>query len=229
MLPSEKAELSYYGQIALLENGKLHRAVHLSPLYKLQHLYIISDEPINEGDYWFDGTNIRNDFSSNIIKSYDKKIVVTTDKSLGNIYSGNKKAEKSSLYSLYSFPSFNDSFIKAYVKAYNEGKQITEVDLEMEKYFEYDLQNPKLLIKTRVDNTVIIHKSETLTREQVKELMIKKLKSLMPKYRNKFGDKFTGTDICDAIEFGTESQLNREKLILQRAINEIDLFLDENI
>lgn len=203
-----------------------------------QHLYIISDETPKEGDKVIHkdsvltvrenkGLYLAVEELSHIDVRTDmcKKIVVTTDDDL--IRGGRCETAQ-----------FKDSFIKVYIKAYNDGKPITEVDLEMEcgqcKEWGYinscrnNCNGKFIQIKTRPDNTVIIHESKKYSREEVKQLFIKKLESLMPKDRNKFGDKFTGTDICDAIEFGTESQLYREKLILERAINEIDLFLDEN-
>jgi hypothetical protein len=46
---------------------------------KFQNIYITSDEEIKDGDWWFDGTNVRNDFPSSFIKGIDKKIILTTD------------------------------------------------------------------------------------------------------------------------------------------------------
>lgn len=67
-----------------------------------------------------------------------------------------------------NLPGISDDFIKAYIKAYNDGKPITEVQLEVEELLPYNLTKEELTeeaadrlvefkIKTRGDNTVIIH------------------------------------------------------------------------
>lgn len=47
-----------------------------------RHIIITSDEEIKEGNYWYDGTNIRHDFTSHFIDGIDKKIILTTDPKL---------------------------------------------------------------------------------------------------------------------------------------------------
>lgn len=98
-----------------------------------------------------------------------KKIVATTDKSIG--YTDHLI---SPVPNFCDYPQLPESFIQAYIKAYNEGKPITEVDLEMEEYinsaFEYKGKDDGLYIKTRPDNTVIVHQSKMYSREEVEEL-----------------------------------------------------------
>ena len=47
-----------------------------------KHISITSDKEIKEGDWWFDGTNVRSDFPSSFIMGIDKKIILTTDQDL---------------------------------------------------------------------------------------------------------------------------------------------------
>jgi hypothetical protein len=138
---------------------------------KNQHLYIISNEEIKEGD-WCINTNkdtilqINNITSSTQGLEYWKKIIATTDPSL-------------------NLPQLPESFIQAYIKAYNEGNPITEIALEMEeglhKGEEIDKSYPKEFIealntpKTREDNTVIVHQSKTYSREERDNDIIKAL------------------------------------------------------
>lgn len=94
-----------------------------------QHLYFISNDEIKEGDWYYDTNH-------NAIGKYDssaqigKKIVATTDKSLNdNIKPQNREFVKA-LNSI--IPEIPESFIQAYIKSYNDGKAIEEVDLEMD-------------------------------------------------------------------------------------------------
>jgi hypothetical protein len=63
-----------YGKI--LRGELYYEAKPLSNLVKNanQHFYFLSDEEIKEGDWYFDGTNVRNHYSTNIIKQHDKKL-----------------------------------------------------------------------------------------------------------------------------------------------------------
>lgn len=133
-----------------------------------QQLYIISDNEIKEGD-WCIGNGLlvqvtREQARLNNVEGYQlnfyyKKVIATTDKSLGNY---EWTASGQDFKQLSQIP---ESFIKAYVKAYNEGKSIIEVDLET------GIFNTINYIKTRLDNTVIIHQSKTYTRDEVSDLL----------------------------------------------------------
>lgn len=141
-----------------------------------KHLFIISDDEIKEGD-WVIGKNNEiisaNQNPKDALSFFPcKKIIVTTDSSLtngmteGNVY-------------YKSLPQLPESFIQAYIKAYNEGKPITEIDLEMDTQNFLDKKSNGLFmeeelingIKTRPDNTVIVHQSKTYTKAEVKTLL----------------------------------------------------------
>lgn len=156
-----------------------------------QHLYIISDEKIKEGDWYIQNTGydirirqckkvqnyniIPKDENTPTIstKNDSKKIVATTDKSLytRKVYKESEGGREGKLL----LPQLPESFIQAYIKAYNEGKPITEVDLEVESGFTkgnmLKMSEYYCNIKTRPDNTVIVHKSKMYTRDEVVNLI----------------------------------------------------------
>ncbi len=128
------------------------------------HICITSDEEAVEGDWITNGTQIAqvNCLTMNDPnKHLHKKIVATTD-----ILSFTNKKHELGIVTDY-LPQIPVSFIEAYVKAYNNGSPITEVSLE------YDCDHTQMpnkvidIIKTRADNTVIIHQSKTYTRDEV--------------------------------------------------------------
>jgi hypothetical protein len=187
MLPSEKA--SQLGQFVdtknLVFNSLSHKGIFRGANMAL---YIISDDEIKEGDwvYWSGVgeqpkiSQIKGNCSFVDESPYYKKIVATTDKELQNIEIGFTPGFHND--ACYKIP---ESFIQAYIKAYNEspihGGGNTEVDLEMEQTKLYikpedmaqynskpkELQHPHTCnpneiwsIKTRPDNTVIVHQSK---------------------------------------------------------------------
>lgn len=105
-----------------------------------------------------------------------REILATTDKSL-KIYESENLAEASG-FSLKTndiyLPQLPESFIQAYIKAYNEGKQIETVDLEMEftEMGGHNIGGGQIFghwnkIKTRPDNTVVCHQSKMYSLEDM--------------------------------------------------------------
>lgn len=95
--------------------------------YQGQHLYILSNEEIKEGDWGHYRNRIfQITKGDNELFHLAKKIIVTTDESLGNMVSYLKigKAMKGNWKAL-SQPS--ESFIKKYIEEYNKGNVITKV------------------------------------------------------------------------------------------------------
>ncbi len=101
---------------------------------KPQHLYILSDEEIKEGD-WVYNTVLKDisyiaNSSINLLSEINrlkqaKKIIATTDSSLTKTSFKVLKDLKS-----HQLPQPSSSFLEVYVKAYNEGNQIKEVMVE---------------------------------------------------------------------------------------------------
>lgn len=196
MLPTEKASHIHFvtpkdnigdnyekvnGKLVPLKTNKLLYTDNTTEYgFPPQHLYIISDDEIKEGDWVYDSSSLPQDApikririiddthytlygdTSRNLKCHYKKIVATTD-------------------SLHVFrydylPQLPASFIQAYIKAYNEGNPITEVDLEIELHkwvnSTYPVgHRPTYQIKTRPDNTVIVHQSKMYSRDEVIKLL----------------------------------------------------------
>ena len=145
MLPTEKATHIIYCNV----HKQLHYWVEETEPISIkseigQHLYLVSDEEIKEGD-WFVSLKIKGIYKanpenvktlSNYKVEYIHKIIATTDKSLG-------------------LPLVNHDFIEAYVKA--EGN-INEVMVEYEYGRAYIGQPFLDLIPTLDNNTIIIVK-----------------------------------------------------------------------
>jgi len=179
MLPTEKASL-----ICLNTNEQLYLSKEMNMAddnNEYQHLYIISDEKCKDGEWCTDGIRIA---QVNCLTVDDpnahlySKIVATTDKLiLTNMKDSN--AVRDIDFDI-EVPQIPESFIQAYIKAYNEDKPITEVDLEIETAVIVISKNPLQAegiktrifeIKTRPDNTVIIHQSKLYTRDEVEYLI----------------------------------------------------------
>ena len=183
ILPTEKVTIG-----CILRDGNNNKLLPLlgictnpdftAKTIKGNHLYIISDDEIKEGDWFLHSTpdlcwsnpNICEKIDGNYVEGNFvfgmqgettgcKKIVATTDTLI--------IPEESKFSSAVHFiPKIHESYLPTYIKAFNEGKQITEVYLEREPKIqklatgeegitgsesEYNLK-----IKTREDNTVII-------------------------------------------------------------------------
>lgn len=172
MLPTEKASriIKDYNNKLILNSNNVQ---NLRDNYTFQHLYILSNDPIKEGDLVYNilsglGKVTEIDKASDFLgvkylseqheveEDFDnvKKIISSTDKSLG-------------------LPLIPESYLPIYIKAYNEGKQIAEVELEINESTKYNLDelkereymglkriyNKPLLI-TNPDDSVIIHTKE---------------------------------------------------------------------
>ncbi len=176
MLPTNKAEgIMFFDTITV---GKLITNLNTTNITwtdcKYQHLYIISDEEIKEGDWvimnnkWIvqlyeieNGyAGIRNDVGSTHISNC-KKIIATTD----NICTNTQEEH----YTRNWLPQIPESFVNVFVDSYNKNEVINKVDLETEISSEWLKENPPFSknhtkpyysIKVRTDNTVIIHPSE---------------------------------------------------------------------
>lgn len=141
-----------------------------------QHIYILSNENIKEGD-WYMVTDFTKPEDIRQATKYltpeerrhngYKKIIATTDGSLGNmiLYLKVGKAMKGNWKSL---PKPSDSFIKKYIEEYNKGNVITKVLVEYVDNGEEDwigddyngepFWNTELEIKVDSSNQITIKK-----------------------------------------------------------------------
>jgi hypothetical protein len=178
MLPTEKASLLVF------TNNKLYYSDlgHLTNDWINQHLYIISNNTIVEGDWVLinnsfkvkvelDGSTLgyRTDVAFLYLRENErsvKKIVASTDKDIT--------------------PStwIGESFVQVFIKNYNEGKVIDSISLEKDDYFVsnnetfIDSINAKgnyfthgKKIKTRPDGSVIIHPNKTYSQAEVDSML----------------------------------------------------------
>jgi hypothetical protein len=162
MLPSEKAAL--YLDLGILRD--IRNTQHIPVGTQIpQHLYFTSDEVLKTDEWCYHKASkeIVRYPKSGFPENHAKKVVASTDKSLG-------------------LPEPSKEFIEAYVKAYNEGKAITNVLVEYldtwtkqlrEVYPESkELYHPTLMVKS--DNTITIRKTkESWSREEVESLFTK--------------------------------------------------------
>ena len=171
-----------------------------------QHLYILSDEEIKVGDWFyadeyskpeqakhFDGKLV-----NGFVVEFCKKIIATTDKSL-NVKSFINYGKESGKEVDVLLPQPSQSFIEKYVEEYNKGNIITEVMVEYDyrvksgtidehkkglagyEYFELKV-NPK-------DNTITIRKTkDSWNREEVIELMAKAFYTDCRVWKNRYQD-----------------------------------------
>lgn len=143
MLPTEKADsnsiIKYSNCKLMYNNAQKHLYLTQSYLKSIDassnHLYILSDEEIKEDDWQYDRLHgvllCKNPSWSKQVGA--KKIVATTDKSLKIRVKQYFVEVDNEDMELFELPQLPESFIKEYIKAYNEGNPITEVDLEMIK------------------------------------------------------------------------------------------------
>jgi len=159
MLPTENNS-----QIGIQANGVMK--IGNVGVGTYQHLYILSDEEIKEGDWFIVGKRLVqatlnggtlgytsfNKVAFLWIKPHHKKIIATTDKSLS--INKNMKLD----LTLISIPRIPESFIESYVKA--DGK-IDEVELEHHDNRDYNPSTfPDVRLKLTENNEVIVHSKE---------------------------------------------------------------------
>ncbi len=161
-----------------------------------QHLYITSKDEIKDGDWCIREYYPQTKGFTRVVEQFfrDKadfgdslsreKIIASTD---ANLFMYLEKFP-----GRYPLPLIPESFTKVYVNKHNDGKPIVEVDVEMEKYgycgackaagmwhcaHADTCGNSQELwrIKTREDNTIIIHQSKKYSRDEVVKLFDKYL------------------------------------------------------
>lgn len=159
LLPFESDNPTVVPFLKMPQTGKLvkHSAggefrKYLSLAFKPQHLYIVSDEEIKEGDWCLiDGKHLHKNVENDALylKEHCKKIIATTDESL------NEKSEPvfkgmSGIHEIWKneitqigIPSIPNDFLQAYVKAQGKGfeKVLVEVDVKPATFKRTDCKN----------------------------------------------------------------------------------------
>jgi hypothetical protein len=132
-----------------------------------------SDDELKDGDWCYDVALKEIDKYSNtwcdIAKAYSKKIIATTDEL--------KLKDISRPLGVYQIlPSPSESFIKAYIEAYNNGNVIEDILIEVEEIkgdlgIILSLTNEDFKLKLKDNNIIIKKVKENLTREEAIELI----------------------------------------------------------
>lgn len=158
-----------------------------APVKPYQHLYFLSDDKINEGDYYHyldsntikQCTNYQQVHLINIAHDSNnyKKVVATTDSSLKIEVLLHRNASAEGIH-YYSLPQPSEAFINKYIEEYNKSNILTEVLVEYEvveeapkmafsHYTEEELRDfvdhppkwiEKEILKVDKDNTIAIKK-----------------------------------------------------------------------
>ncbi len=136
-----------------------------------QHLYIISDDEIKEGDWYYNSRlkqifqAIRNSGYSK--KTDDYKIIATTDTSL------NYETPFYGMDEDNNFPQPSQQFIEKYIESYNAGQVITDVLVEYENNYDLEYYTPQGGIECckKIDNwkLKINSKDNTITIKKLKD------------------------------------------------------------
>lgn len=132
-----------------------------------QHLYLLSDEEIKEGDWYLVGLNkVRKAIT------HTSTIIKTTVKEFG--FSGWKKIIASTDPSL-NLPTFSQSFVKKYCDLGGINSVMVEYNTE---HVPHEIDSNYFLdinyLKTRPDNTIITKKiKDSFTRDEVIKLLNK--------------------------------------------------------
>lgn len=154
-----------------------------SGIRKVYHLYLLSDDEIKEGDWFYDSEVNKTYQQSGILSdrvvmsskhshyiNNCKKIIATTDKSI--------RVEQTidGIFGKNYLPFPSDSFIQKYIEEYNKGKPITDVLVK----YTYNLltfhtfqEKVKPEIRVNKDNTITItikKVKDSYSREEVEKL-----------------------------------------------------------
>lgn len=142
-----------------------------------QHLYIISDDQIKEGDWIYENnynTISKAIYNNDILADKFKKIIATTDTSLvlKSCYECSKKLNSGFNCRCKKLPQPSQQFIEKYIESYNKNEVITDVLIDYEDYILQHMFKPqeyKQRIKINPkNNTITIKKlKNNWNREEV--------------------------------------------------------------
>ena len=216
-------------------------------LFKHQHLYIISDDEIKEGDWCYDKRPDENGDLVDIVyqvkniefelrTSTEKKIIATTDSSLWR--PSHKYASDVIL-----LPQPSQQFIEKFIEEYNRGNVITDVLIEYElisneEYFGNTV-NPdddvpyfdeRLKINSK-DNTITVKKvKDSYSREEVDRMLDEQASRTTAEMLEKFKGYKSREEV---IEFGKKVKKyckdGWKEETLHRVFFEWDKWAEENL
>lgn len=174
MLPTKNKSMLHLAEPTNSDKKVLIQSVEEtgeSDLYKSkpQRLIIISDDKIKEDDWFYSKSH------NGVFKCVNEDDLEHYDGELSKVIASSDKK----LTPKYWIP---ESFINAYGKSYNINEPIKEVSLDVTEDFDLEYYTPaggiecakkineRVLIKTREDRSVIIHKNKTYSEAEVKTI-----------------------------------------------------------
>lgn len=198
MLPTENEGKGIYLNPVPSINKIHYWDMRISNSYISQHLYIISNDEIKEGDYCID-TSINRLNQVRQLFDYSnkacKKIIATTDTSLNkDIY---KNIDGFDRFIEYGLPQPSQQFITNYIESYNKCEVITDILVEVEWIFNGENplidnhQGSTVRLKVNPNNTITIkqHK-DNYNRDEVIELIKQFNLEMSPEVTNYHRDKW---------------------------------------
>lgn len=146
--------------------------------FSCQHLYFLSsDEEIKEGDWCIHNGVIKQAIGDTIpfANKYGKKIIATTDESLGKLEECPVRGVGSQVK--YTLPQPSPEFIQAYIEAYNSGQPITKVLVEY--IFPETISVSRDLLLTGSDEEMEEINSQAILKLKDNQITIKKIEEKM--------------------------------------------------
>lgn len=133
MLASNQKAIT--NQLFISDNKQLYNCLKgIDCRFDAQHLYILSDEDIKEGD-WVECNKQIYQHNSRAYSTAEKKIIATTDTSLlSNKVLRYREGNLGEATDYLPLPQPSQSFIEKYIEKYNKGKRITGVMVEYEGF-----------------------------------------------------------------------------------------------
>lgn len=146
-----------------------------------QHLYIVSDERIKDGDWFLETTSgmIWQRKNSNVYSLPEdaKKIIATTNKILSSkgVFESKFREKEDLSFDAKLLPEPPPEFIEKYINAFNSGKPITKVVVDYEETMKWHLDDYDVIEKLKIDknNYISIHAivKDNYTREEILEAL----------------------------------------------------------
>ena len=186
MLPTNEKATNI---VKLLKDTISYTTTENIPGGEYQHLYIVSDDKVQEDDWVIQFNAENSPFSPVKYRDFGggsftfKKVLATTDSSLVNLekqYFDKNKERRSALLKQIKVPQPTQSFVEMFIEEFNKGNAITDVLVEYKGKYRtnpdgepiglpvHDYQ-PKVNSK---DNTITIKKvKDSWSKEEVENLI----------------------------------------------------------
>lgn len=179
MLPTEQETkyLMVYSDVEKIKGKLILNGLKNDEYKEYQHLYIISDDEIKKGDWFYNShSKIVGQAAFNFGKDeLAKKIIATTNPLLKIEIDGNRGDLLPDVSFDINLPQPSQQFIQKYIEEYNKGNVITDVLVEYEYLLNDNTVIPYWNLKVNPkDNTITIKKvKEIYTKDEVCQILEK--------------------------------------------------------